>query len=57
MHLAQESNARNVWRSFGLAREIALSSKWETQTFGTVTHMAPGALDAAVLLHVCGWPL
>lgn len=31
-------------RSFGLAREIALSSKWETQTFGTVTHMAPGML-------------
>ncbi|KAK9831340.1 hypothetical protein WJX81_003700 [Elliptochloris bilobata] len=29
---------------FGLAREIAMSSKWETQTFGTVTHMAPGVL-------------
>ena len=38
---------------FGMAREMQMQSKHQTRTYGTITHMAPGAPSPGV----CSWCL
>ena len=39
---------------FGMAREMQMQSKHQTRTYGTITHMAPGARPCRRRLRLAG---